>query len=90
MRFKKTEKEKVISRFPFGIAQGRIRNSYSANPLLKIEQGAVTGKIEKETRFGQPGQFDPATLSLQFTEDRRGHIIDIDPGLKACYDNRVS
>ena len=90
MRFKETEKKKVVSGLPFGIAQGRIRDSHSANPLLKIEIRPVAGKIEKETGLGQPGQLDSSQVRLQFTEDRRGHIVNIDPGLEAGDDHRVS
>src|SRR4030042_248881 len=66
-----------------------VGNGYSANPLFQIESRAVSGKIEKVTRFGEPGQFLSPPLGFQFVQDQCPDIIHIDPGPKDGKDIRV-
>src|SRR4030043_997263 len=86
MRFKKVKEEKVMSSFSFGIAKSHVGNGHSANTLFQKESRAVSGKIEKMTRFSESGQFLSPPLGFQFVQDQRPNIIHIYPGPKDCKD----
>jgi hypothetical protein len=89
MRLKKMKEEKIISSFPFGIAESYIGNGYPANTFFILKSWAITSEIEKITRLSRSGQFLSPILSLQFVQDRTPNIIYIYPRPKGGKDIRL-